>query len=66
MKAFLVIFVSIAFALVLKAVDYFTSRRNIKSVGAKSNKASREMPRIDITNDEELKKALDYYKDLPD
>lgn len=66
MKAFLIIIVSILFALVLKAIDYFTNRENIKSVGAKSNKESRDMPKIDITNEEELKKALEYYKGLPD
>lgn len=66
MKALLVIFVSILFAVVLKAVDYFTSGRKIKSVGARSNKESRNIPRIDITNQEELKKALEYYKGMAD
>lgn len=66
MKALLIIVGCIALALVLKMVDYFSSNHNIKSVGAKSNMASRNIPKIDITNEEELKKALEFYKGMED
>jgi len=65
MKALFVILACIALALVLKVVDLLTSKR-INSVGAKSNKLSGDMPKIDITNEEELKEALKYYKGLAD
>lgn len=65
MKALFVILACIALALVLKVVDLLTSKR-INSVGAKSNKLSGDMPKIDITNEKELKEALKYYKGLAD
>lgn len=65
MKALIVILTCIALALVLKVVDLMTGRR-IKSVGAKSNRLSGDMPKIDITNQAELEEALKYYKDLED
>lgn len=65
MKALIVILTCIAFALVLKVIDLMTSRK-INSVGAKSNKLSGDMPKIDITNEAELKEALKYYKGLAD
>lgn len=66
MKAFLIILSSIVLALILKVVGILTSRQNIHSVGAKSNKLSRKMPNIDITDEEQLREALEYYKGLPD
>lgn len=65
MKALIIILACIALALVLKVVDLMTSRK-INSVGAKSNKLSGDMPKIDITNEAELKEALNYYKGLAD
>ncbi len=65
MKALIIILACIALALVLKVVDLYTSHR-INSVGAKSNKLSGNMPKIDITNEAELKEALKYYKGLAD
>ncbi|MCQ2134551.1 MAG: hypothetical protein MJY88_06250 [Bacteroidales bacterium] len=65
MKALIIILACIALALVLKVVDLMTSRK-INSVGAKSNKLSGDMPKIDITNEAELKEALKYYKGLAD
>lgn len=66
MKALIIILAAIALSLVLKAIDVFTSRKRINSVGAKSNGFSKNMPKIDITNEEELKEALKYYKDMAD
>jgi len=66
MKGFIIIIVSLVFALVLKVIDLLVSSKNIKSVGAKSNKESRNIPRLDITNEKELKEALEYYKGLAD
>lgn len=66
MKAFIVILTTILSAMVLKVADYFTNTRGIKSVGAKSNKESRNIPKIDITNQNDLKKALEYYKEMAD
>lgn len=66
MKAIIIIISSIVLALILKVVDILTSRQNIRSVGAKSNKLSRNMPKIDITDEEQLREALEYYKGLPD
>lgn len=65
MKALIIILACIALALVLKVVDLYTSHK-INSVGAKSNKLSGNMPKIDITNEAELKEALKYYKGLAD
>lgn len=66
MKALIIIACCIAFAFVLKMVDVFSNRQNIKSVGAKSNKESRNIPKVDISNPEEVKKAMEYYKGLTD
>lgn len=66
MKALIIIASCIALALVLKIVDLLTSRKAIKSVGAKSNGFSKDIARIDITNPEDIKAAVEYYKGLPD
>lgn len=66
MKALVIIAACIAFAFILKVIDTFSNHHNLKSVGAKSNKESRSIPKIDITNPDELKKALEYYKDQMD
>lgn len=66
MKALLIILGCIALALVLKIAELLSSRRRINSVGAKSNKWSADMPKVDITNEAELKKALESYKGLAD
>lgn len=66
MKALFIILGCIVLALILKVVDLLTSRKNIASVGAKSNRLSRNMPKIDITDEEQLREALEYYKGLPD
>lgn len=65
MKALIVIAALVALAFVFRVVELLTGRR-IKSVGAKSNRLSGNMPKIDITNEAELKEALKYYKDLVD
>ena len=66
MKALIIILGSIVLAIILKVVDILTSKKNIASVGAKSNKRSRNMPKIDVTDEKQLNEALDYYKGLPD
>lgn len=66
MKGLIIIAGIIAFAFLIKVVDTFTSRKPINSVGAKSNKESASMPKVDISNPEELKKALEHYKGLAD
>lgn len=66
MKALIIIATCIAFAFVLRVVEIITSRKRINSVGAKSNNLSKDMPRIDIRDEEQLNKALDYYKNLMD
>ena len=66
MKALIIIATCIAFAFVLRVVEVITSRKRINSVGAKSNNLSKDMPRIDIRDEEQLNKALDHYKNLMD
>lgn len=65
MKALIIIAACLALAFVFKAVEYFSSRK-IKSVGAKSNKLSENIAKIDINDEKALKEALDYYKNLVD
>lgn len=66
MKALTIIAACLILAVILKAIDTFTSIKRINSVGAKSNNLSKEMPRIDLSNPEEVKKAMEYYKGLID
>lgn len=66
MKIILIITALIAVAIVLRVIDLFTNKASLKSIGAKSNRAYRNIPTINITDEEELKKALDYYKDMLD
>lgn len=65
MKALIVIAICLVLAIALKFVDVFTSSR-IKSVGAKSNKESQNIAKIDINDENSLKEALDHYKNLVD
>lgn len=66
MKALIIIASCIALAVVFRFVEYLTSRKTINSVGAKANNMSKDMAKIDITNPEELKKALERYKGMAD
>lgn len=66
MKALIIIAACLVLALILKVVDILTSMKRINSVGARSNNLSKEMPKIDLNNPEEVKKAMEYYKDLID
>ena len=66
MKLFLIFSAIVAFAFVLRVVDVCTSRRRIKSLGASSNNASKDIPRVDVTDPEDLKRALDYDRDVLD
>ena len=66
MKAIIIILCCILFACVLKAIEFFSNRKNINSVGARSNRNSKDIARININDEKELKEALKYYKDLAD
>ncbi len=66
MKLFLIFSAIVAFALILRVIDVLTSRRKIKGLGANSNNASKDIPRVDVTDPEDLKRALDYYRDMLD
>ncbi|MDD5951666.1 MAG: hypothetical protein PUC53_07360 [Bacteroidales bacterium] len=66
MKALIIIAVCLTLALVLRIFEILTSRQNINSVGGKANRNSRNMSRVDITDAEDLKKALELYRDLAD
>ena len=66
MKLFLIFSAIVALAFILRVVDVFTSRRKIKSLGANSNNASKDIPRVDVADPEDLKRALDYYRDMLD
>ena len=66
MKALFIILGCIVLVLILKVIDLLTSRKNIASVGAKSNKLSRNTPKIDTTDEKQLREAIDYYKGFPD
>lgn len=66
MKALIIIAVCLTLALVLRIFEILTSRQNIKSVGGKANRNSRNMSKVDITDAEDLKKALELYRDLAD
>lgn len=66
MKFFIIFSAIIAFAFILRVIDVFTSRSKIKSLGASSNKKSKDIPKVDVTDPEDMKRALDYYKDMLD
>lgn len=66
MKALIIIAVCLTLALVLRIFEILTSRQNINSVGGKANRNSRNIAKVDITDAESLKKALELYKDLAD
>ncbi len=66
MKALIIIAVCLTLALVLRIFEILTSRQNINSVGGKANRNSRNMSKVDITDAEDLKKALELYRDLAD
>ena len=66
MKLFLIFSAIVALAFILRVVDVFTSRRKIKMLVANSNNASKDIPRVYVTDPEDLKRALDYYRDMLD
>jgi hypothetical protein len=66
MKALFIIASCFALAFVLKALDLLTSRREIKSVGGKANRNSRNMAHFDISDENEVRKAMEEFKDLAD
>lgn len=66
MKALIIIAVCLTLALVLRIFEILTSRQNINSVGGKANRNSRNIAKVDITDAESLKNALELYKDLAD
>lgn len=66
MKALIIIAVCLTLALVLRIFEILTSRQNINSVGGRANRNSRNIAKVDITDAESLKNALELYKDLAD
>ena len=66
MKALIIIAVCLTLALLLRIIELFTSRKNINSVGGRANRNSRNIAKVDITDAESLKNALELYKDLAD
>lgn len=66
MKALIIIAACILFPLALKAVLYFTKSRPINSVGGKANTYSTQMAKFDLNDPEDVKKAMEVYKDIAD
>ena len=66
MKALIIIAVCLTLALLLRIIELFTSRKNIHTVGGRANRNSRNIAKVDITDAESLKNALELYKDLAD
>lgn len=66
MKALLIISAILVLAIFLKTVELFSSRKAIRSVGSKSNRKSRGIARIDLNNPEEVRAAVEAYKNLVD
>ena len=66
MKLFLIFSAIVAFAFILRVIDVLTSRRKIKRLGGNSNDAAKDIARVDVTDPEDLKRALDYYRDMLD
>ena len=66
MKALIIIAVCILLSLVLKAVLYFTKSRPINSVGGRANTYSTQMAKFDLNDPEDVKMAMEVYKDLID
>ncbi len=66
MKALIIIAAVIVLAFILRIADVLASRKVINSAGAKANLQSKNMVKLDINNEEDLKTALEYYKGLED
>lgn len=66
MKALVIIIACVAVSLILKVISILTSGERMHSVGAKANSNSKNMPKIDVTNEAELRDALKYYNDMAD
>ncbi len=66
MKAVLIIAGCLVLALVLRAVELISSRKPIRSVGAKSNAKSKDMATMDLSDPVSVKEGLEHYKDLMD
>lgn len=66
MKIIVIISSVLVLAIALRMLDVYTNKSKLKSIGASSNKASRNIPKVDVTDPEDLKRALDYYRDMTD
>ena len=66
MKALIIIAVCLTLALLLRIIELFTSRKDINNVGGRAHRNSRNIAKVDITDAESLKNALELYKDLAD
>lgn len=66
MKALIIIAACLVLAFLFRVIDQLSSRRVINSVGARANSRSKDMARIDINDANQLKEALEHYKDLID
>jgi|GEM_PF-1741675 len=66
MKAIIIIAACLAVAVALRVIEILSSRSRIRSVGAKSNRNSRNIATIDITDPMSIEEGLEHYKDLDD
>lgn len=66
MKAIIIVLAGLMLAVVLKVVEIMVDSKRIKSVGAKSNNKSMNIPTIDLNDPESVKAGLEHYKGLED
>lgn len=66
MKALVIISLCLLFVAIVRCVNYIFDNVAIKSVGAKANRKSAQIAKVNINDSEDIKRAVEYYKSMID
>ncbi len=66
MKALVIISLCLLFVVIVRCVNYIFDNVAIKSVGAKANRKSAKIAKVNINDSEDIKRAVEYYKSMID
>jgi len=66
MKALIIVLATVVVLAAIRVIEVLASRQRIKSVGGRSNNASKRIARYDISDQESLNELVNTYKDMAD
>lgn len=66
MKALVIIALCLSFVAITRFMNFVFDNVAIKSVGAKANRKSSKIAKVNINDSEDIKRAVEYYKSMID